>query len=80
VLAAGEAGRLVARALCELMVRKTRGVTRTEYALILGIVAVLAYGTYRVPGSSVSSLTTGVDSALTTASRGASAAEATPKP
>ena len=44
------------------------------------VVAVLAYGTYRVLGSSVGSLVGGVDSTLTTASPGASAAEATPKP
>ena len=80
MLAAGEAGRLVARALCEFMVRNTRGITTTEYALILGVVAVLAYGTYRVLGSSVSSLANGVDSALTMTSHGASGAEATPKP
>ena len=80
MLAAGEAGRLVARALCEFMVRNTRGITTTEYALILGVVAVLVYGTYRVLGSSVSSLVGGVDSTLTAGYRGASAAEATPKP
>jgi Flp pilus assembly pilin Flp len=80
VLAAGKAGRLVARALSELMVRNTRGTTTTEYALILGVVAVLAYGTYLVLGSSVSSLVGGVDSTLTIASHGASGAEATPKP
>jgi Flp pilus assembly pilin Flp len=62
------------------MARKPRGMSTAEYGLILAAIAVLAYGTYRVLGSSVSSLTTGVDSALTTASRGASAAEATPKP
>jgi Flp pilus assembly pilin Flp len=62
------------------MVRNPGGITTTEYALILGVIAVLAYGTYRVLGSSVSSLATGVDSTLTMASRRASAAEATPKP
>jgi Flp pilus assembly pilin Flp len=62
------------------MARSPRGVTTTEYALILGVVAVLMYGTYLVLGSSVTSLANGIDSTLTAASRGAAAAEATPKP
>ncbi len=62
------------------MVGKPRGVTTTEYALIMAVVAVLAYGSYLVLGSSMSSLASGVNSTLTTASRGAAAAESTPKP
>jgi len=62
------------------MVRKPRGVSTAEYGLILAAIAVLAYGSYRVLGSSVSSLANGVDSALTMTSHGASGAEATPKP
>jgi len=38
------------------MVRQPRGVTTTEYALILGVVAILMYGTYLALGSSVGSL------------------------
>jgi Flp pilus assembly pilin Flp len=38
------------------------GVTTTEYALILAVVAVLAYGSYLMIGSGVSSLANGIDS------------------
>jgi|GraSoiStandDraft_59_1057299.scaffolds.fasta_scaffold1526153_2 Flp pilus assembly pilin Flp len=62
------------------MVRKPRGMSTAEYGLILAAIAVVAYGSYLVLGSSVSSLVSGVDSTLTTASRGAAATEATPKP
>jgi Flp pilus assembly pilin Flp len=62
------------------MVRNTRGVTTTEYALILAAIAVVIYGTYRVLGNNIGPLANGVDSALTTTYRGAGAAEATPKP
>ena len=62
------------------MVRKPRGVMTAEYGLILAAIAVLAYGSYLVLGSSVSSLVSGVDSTLTTGYRGAAAAQATPKP
>ena len=64
----------------DFMARPPRGVTTTEYALILGVVAVLMYGTYLALGSSVTSLANGIDSTLTAASRGAAAAESTPKP
>jgi len=64
----------------DFMVRPLRGVTTTEYPLILGVVAVLMYGTYLALGSSVTSLANGIDSTLTAASRGAAAAESTPKP
>ena len=64
----------------DFMVRQPRGVTTTEYALILGVVAILMYGTYLALGSSVGSLANGIDSTLTTAARGAAAAQSTPKP
>ena len=64
----------------DFMARPPRGVTTTEYALILGVVAVLMYGTYLALGSSVTSLANGIYSTLTAASRGAAAAESTPKP
>jgi Flp pilus assembly pilin Flp len=51
----------------ESMVRKTRGQTMTEYALILAAIAVVVYGTYRALGNNIGSLASGVDSALTNA-------------
>ena len=62
------------------MVRKPRGVTATEYALILAAIAVMVFGTYLALGSNVRLLVSGDDSALTTGYRGAAAAEATPQP
>jgi Flp pilus assembly pilin Flp len=61
------------------MVRKPRGMSTAEYGLILAAIAVVAYGTYLVLGNNVSSLATGVDSALTMTSHGAAVAESTPK-
>jgi Flp pilus assembly pilin Flp len=51
----------------ESVVRKTRGQTMTEYALILAAIAVVVYGTYRVLGNNIGSLASGVDSALVNA-------------
>jgi Flp pilus assembly pilin Flp len=51
----------------ESLVRKTRGQTMTEYALILAAIAVVVYGTYRALGNNIGSLADGVDSALTSA-------------
>ena len=51
----------------EAAVRRTRGQTMTEYALILAAIAVVVYGTYRALGNSITSLASGVDSALTNA-------------
>jgi Flp pilus assembly pilin Flp len=51
----------------ESLVRKTRGQTMTEYALILAAIAVVVYGTYRALGNNIGSLASGVDSALTSA-------------
>jgi Flp pilus assembly pilin Flp len=42
-----------------------RGVTMTEYALILAAIAVVTYGSYRVLGSNIRLLASGVDSSLT---------------
>jgi Flp pilus assembly pilin Flp len=62
------------------MARPPRGVTTTEYALILGVLAALMYGTYLALGSSLGSLANGIDSTLTMASHGAAASQSTPKP
>jgi len=51
----------------EFMVRKTRGQTMTEYALVLAAIAVAVYGTYRALGNNIGSLASGVDSTLTNA-------------
>jgi Flp pilus assembly pilin Flp len=51
----------------EITVQRLRGQTMTEYALVLGAVAVAVYGAYKVLGNSVSSLASGVDSVLTNA-------------
>jgi Flp pilus assembly pilin Flp len=51
----------------ERFVRFHRAQTMTEYALILAAIAVVVYGTYRVLGNSITSLASGVDSALTNA-------------
>jgi Flp pilus assembly pilin Flp len=51
----------------ESMVRKHRGQTMTEYALILAAIAVVVYGTYKVLGNNIATLASGVDSALTNA-------------
>lgn len=55
-----------------------RGVTTTQYALILAAVAVIVFGTYLALGSNVRFLVSGVDSVLTTTSGGASQATPTP--
>jgi Flp pilus assembly pilin Flp len=52
--------------LRELQNRLTRGQTMTEYALILGAVAVVCFVTYEVMGQNVKGITNKVDSALTT--------------
>ena len=66
--------------LCGFYARKPRGVTTTEYVLILGIIAVALYGSYRALGNNIGSLANGVDSTLTVASHGVSVAQSTPKP
>ena len=51
----------------EPVVRRTRGQTMTEGALILVAIAVVVYGTYRGLGNNIGSLASGVDSTLTNA-------------
>ena len=46
----------------EFIVRSRRGLTMTEYALILVAVALLVYGTYRTLGNNIGPLATGIDS------------------
>jgi len=49
----------------ESMVRKTRGQTMTEYALVIGAVGVVAWSAYNLMGHSVGTMASGIDSALT---------------
>lgn len=51
----------------ERVVRFHRAQTMTEYALVLAAIAVAVFAAYQVLGSSISKLTSGVDSSLTTA-------------
>ena len=51
----------------ERFVRLHRAQTMTEYALILGAIAIAVYGVYKVLGNSIGSLASGVDSTLTNA-------------
>ena len=51
----------------ESVVRSARGQTMTEYALILAAIAVVVYGTYKALGNNITSLASGIDSALTNA-------------
>lgn len=43
------------------------GQTMVEYALIIAAVGMLAFGTYRVMGNSISSIGNGISSSLTSA-------------
>ncbi len=51
----------------ESVVRKLRGQTMTEYALIMAAIAVVVYSAYRKLGNNIGSLASGIDSALTSA-------------
>jgi len=51
----------------ESVVRKVRGQTLTEYALMLTAIAAAVLATYRALGDSTASLATGLDSDLTNA-------------
>jgi Flp pilus assembly pilin Flp len=51
----------------EVLVRKLRGQTMTEYALLLASIAVVVFGTYRTLGNNIGTLARGVDSTLTNA-------------
>jgi Flp pilus assembly pilin Flp len=53
--------------LRESMVRKTRGQTMTEYALIIAGVAVVTRGAYNLMGQNIRTMASGIDSALTKA-------------
>ena len=46
----------------EFIVRSRRGLTMTEYTLILVAIALLVYGTYRALGNNIGPLATGIDS------------------
>jgi hypothetical protein len=50
------------------------------YVLILGVIAVALYGTYRAMGTYIGWLVNGVDSTLTVASHGVPAGQSTPMP
>jgi Flp pilus assembly pilin Flp len=63
-----------------LMVGKPRGVTTTEYVLILGVIAVALFGAYRALGNNIGSLANAIDSTLTVTSHGVPVAQSTPKP
>jgi Flp pilus assembly pilin Flp len=51
----------------ESVIRKLRGQTMTEYALILAAIAVVVYGVYAAMGNNIATLASGVDSTLTDA-------------
>jgi Flp pilus assembly pilin Flp len=51
----------------EYAIRKLRGQTMTECALLLASIAVVVFGTYRAMGNNIGSLAKGVDSTLTNA-------------
>jgi Flp pilus assembly pilin Flp len=50
----------------ERLVRKAKGQTMTEYALILAAVAIVVFITYEVMGQDISTLVNRIDTALTT--------------
>lgn len=52
----------------EFQKKLSKGQTMTEYALILAAIAVVVFVTYEVMGQDISTLVTGVDSDLTSAS------------
>jgi len=47
------------------VLRKTRGQTMTEYALIIAAIAVVAWGAYNLMGQSIGTMASGIDSNLT---------------
>jgi Flp pilus assembly pilin Flp len=50
----------------ERLVRKAKGQTMTEYALILAAVAIVVFITYEVMGQDIGTLVSSIDNALTT--------------
>jgi Flp pilus assembly pilin Flp len=53
--------------LQETLVRRLRGQTMVEYALIIAAVGVVAWGAYNLMGHDIGSMASGIDSALTNA-------------
>jgi Flp pilus assembly pilin Flp len=51
----------------ETLVRRLRGQTMVEYALIIAAVGVVAWGAYNLMGHDIGSMASGIDSALTNA-------------
>jgi Flp pilus assembly pilin Flp len=49
----------------ESVVRKIRGQTMTEYALILAAIAVVAWAAYNKMGHNIGTMASGIDSSLT---------------
>jgi Flp pilus assembly pilin Flp len=51
----------------ETLVRRVRGQTMVEYALIIAAVGVVAWGAYNLMGQNIGSMASGIDSALSNA-------------
>ena len=51
----------------ETVVRRFRGQTMVEYALIIASIGVVAWGAYNLMGHDIGSMASGIDSNLTTA-------------
>jgi Flp pilus assembly pilin Flp len=51
----------------ETLVRRLRGQTMVEYALIIAAVGIVAWGAYNLMGQNIGSMASGIDSALTSA-------------
>ena len=49
----------------ETLVRRLRGQTMVEYALIIAAVGVVAWGAYNLMGHDIGSMASGIDSSLT---------------
>jgi len=48
----------------ETLIRRLRGQTMVEYALIIAAVGVVAWGAYNLMGQNIGSMASGIDSAL----------------
>jgi Flp pilus assembly pilin Flp len=51
----------------ETLIRRLRGQTMVEYALIIAAVGVVAWGAYNLMGQNIGSMASGIDSALSNA-------------
>ena len=51
----------------ETLIRRLRGQTMVEYALIIAAVGIVAWGAYNLMGQNIGSMASGIDSALTSA-------------